>query len=293
MQIPVRSHSAEPRLLRKYWLAFLAFVVLLLGIASPFVLLMIKYPAKRSAELSQMGDWLGGTSAPLIGFVGFLMVLAAFMLQKDELNAQREELALTRDEFREQNTTLRMQRFENTFFNLLRFHHDIVEKLGHSGESSRQFFGRVYNALESRQQLDLDRKRQGVIVGLTDDQLFIRVSYPEVYLQHQGDLGHYFRNLYHILRFVHTSDIVTADQRQFYARVVRAQLSAYELVLLFYNALPPGAGYPKLKYLVDRYDLLQNLDHRLLRGTDHVKVYQEFAVAADPFAVGTNGAPAV
>jgi hypothetical protein len=270
-------------MIKKYWIVFLALGVFAIGIASPFILSRV-HPNASPEKLSQLGGWLGGTSAPLIGFAGFLMVLAAFMLQREELGAQREELQLTREEFHEQNTTLRMQRFENTFFNLLRFHYDIVEKLGRVDESSRQFFGRMYNALETRQGYDLDRKRKGTFdPDMSDSALFIEVSFPEVFIENQADLGHYFRNLYHILRFVHTSPVLTTSERQFYARIVRAQLSSHELVLLFYNALPPSHGYPKLKFLLDRYDMLQNIDERLLRWADHIDTYRAARVIEDPF----------
>jgi len=37
--------------------------------------------------------------------------------------------------------------------------------------------------------------------------------YEKFYLYHQADLGHYFRTLYHIFKFVKTSDIT--DKRRY------------------------------------------------------------------------------
>ena len=45
------------------------------------------------------------------------------------MKIQRKEQKLQRKEFIEQNTTLRFQRFENTFFNLVTLHHQIVDSI--------------------------------------------------------------------------------------------------------------------------------------------------------------------
>lgn len=73
----------------------------------------------------------------------------------------------------------------------------------------------------------------------------------------QASIGHYYRNLYNIVRFVKDSDI---DDKWFYIRVVRAQLSVYELSLLFYNCLSVhGKGS---KPLVEEFTLLKTIDDR-------------------------------
>ena len=47
-----------------------------------------------------------------------------------------------------------------------------------------------------------------------------------------------------------------------YTGILRAQLSSYELALLFYNALHPMGA--KVKPLVERYAMLENLNVGLL-----------------------------
>ncbi|OOQ61918.1 putative phage abortive infection protein [Mucilaginibacter pedocola] len=58
---------------------------------------------------------------------------------------------------------------------------------------------------------------------------------------HASRLGHYFRHLYLAVKSIATSDIVTDyDDRMKYLKLLRAQLSNHEQILLFYNWL---AGY--------------------------------------------------
>ena len=64
----------------------------------------------------------------------------------------------------------------------------------------------------------------------------IRDAYNEFHHTFQPHIGHYFRNLYQILRFINDSPSEVEDKK-LYGRLVRAQLSSDELFLLFYNCL--------------------------------------------------------
>lgn len=80
-------------------------------------------------------------------------------------------------------------------------------------------------------------------------------------------IGHYFRNLYHILKFVEQFEttqkarVKSYDERAEiknkcyqYAQFVQAQMSAYELALLHDNAL----CFDNMHRLVNKYDILEN-----------------------------------
>ncbi|MBK8344630.1 MAG: hypothetical protein IPL12_15845 [Bacteroidetes bacterium] len=43
-------------------------------------------------------------------------------------------------------------------------------------------------------------------------------------------MGHYFRNLYHIIKYIDNSNI---ENKRTYTNFVRAQLSSHELALIF------------------------------------------------------------
>ena len=88
------------------------------------------------------GDQFGAVNALFSGlaFAGLIYTIILqrrdLELQRNDLKLQREELALTRKEmeeqtaeFEKQNETLRIQRFENTFFNMLSQFQEVVNNL--------------------------------------------------------------------------------------------------------------------------------------------------------------------
>lgn len=90
--------------------------------------------------------------------------------------------------------------------------------------------------------------------------------------ENRDALGHYFRLLYNMIRFVDSkmpraSEDTDRSERMEYMRIIRAQLSDAELVLVFYNCFSEY-GDRMLKYAKD-YDILDNLDESLLFNGKH------------------------
>lgn len=85
---------------------------------------------------------------------------------------------------------------------------------------------------------------------------------------------HYFRHLYRIVKFVDESLLFAGsfDDKYQYVSMVRAQLSRYELVWLFYNGLSNN-GKDKFKPLIEKYSLLKNLRIELLAVKEHKSLY--------------------
>jgi hypothetical protein len=79
---------------------------------------------------AQIGDSFGSLNA-LFSALALAGVVITIILQSRELGLQRDELKETRKEFQIQNETLKIQRFENTFFSLLNLHHQIVTGIDH------------------------------------------------------------------------------------------------------------------------------------------------------------------
>jgi len=227
----------------------------------------------------QLGDLFGGVNA-LFTALAFAGLIFTAVLQRHELELQREELAATRNELagqREQlalqNQTFRLQSFESTFFQLLTLHHQIVGALTLEavvgGEvravRGRYAFDAFYQELRGRfieNGQETDPRSEEALNEL--DEL-----YRSVYEPWQSTFGHYFRNLYHIVKLVDQSEL--ADKRR-YTSLVRAQLSSYELACVFYNCLSQE-GVSKFKPLVERYSLLKNLPWGLLLNEKHVAHY--------------------
>ena len=91
-----------------------------------------------------------------------------------------------------------------------------------------------------------------------DNQIIIDTYYNDVYKGKEAELGHYFRHLYHILKYTHESNIVTKKK---YIDIVQAQMSDDELYLVFYNGISKF-GKEKLQPFLEEYGFLENIRSR-------------------------------
>jgi hypothetical protein len=159
------------------------------------------------------------------------------------------------------------QQFENVFMSLLGFHHEavrsIVCKFAGDRDTSRgrAFFERIYKVLSD--------EYEGAIFRRPASEEAAVEAYEAVYKQHRQELGHYFRSLYNTVKFIDESSVIN---RQKYADILRAQLSSYESLMLFYNCLHPK-GRSKFYALVSKYHLLESLPIEQLLAKDHVQLY--------------------
>lgn len=287
----------------------------------------------------QFGDKFGSINALFSGFA-LAGIIYTIILQKKELSLQREELEETRGEFKIQNITLKKQRFESTFFQLLTLHNEIVENMNievFDGKyEKRKFFEGALKQLKFKsanwdyyrfsfmQKLTEDEINQFLVdktkgysflvkldenerreiekfseenylkfksISIKEKEEFIQKDYLDFFTTYQDSLGHYFRNLYHIFKYVYFTDLIIEEEKRVYSNIVRAQLSSDELVLLFYNSLTPilfsgdkpSLGYPKFKYLIEHFDVLQNMSKTLLLDTSHSSIFDNNKVNINPF----------
>lgn len=110
----------------------------------------------------------------------------------------------------------------------------------------------------------------------------IKLAYTKAAEIHVDTYSHYFRNLYHTLRFVKESPLIDDTERNRYAKIVRSQLSEPELLALFYNSLTKielagrenmELGYPKMGRLLKDFDILQNLPPRSVLHPSHFHIF--------------------
>ena len=124
--------------LRNNLLTVMIVMVLLLFLAN---LCLVFLPYDEN-ERGTFGDQFGAVNALSSGlaFAGLIYTIILqrhdLKLQRRDLRLQREELALTRKEmeeqtaeFEKQNETLKIQRFENTFFNMMSQFQEVVNNL--------------------------------------------------------------------------------------------------------------------------------------------------------------------
>lgn len=268
--------TKKPRTFRDFWPIFIIVMIIVLGYGIAIVYITWPISLWNVDKAGVFGDSFGVLTSLFSG-LAFAGIIITIFLQGEELKLQREELKKTREEFQMQNVTLKKQNFENTFFQMVRLHQDIVlamnmkfrDAQSNEQESSgRSCFLNFYESLR-KEYLTNKEAHPG-----KEEIAYIKVhSYPKFWEIHQNNLGHYFRHLYTIFKFIKNSDI---ENKRLYSNIVRAQLSDHELLVLFYNCISLY-GEEKFKPLAEEFSLFNNIPAGLLLFTGHESFYQEAA----------------
>jgi hypothetical protein len=203
------------------------------------------------ADRGSFGDSFGALNT-FFTALAFLGLVFSIILQRRELDMTKADLELTREELKKQNATLAQQRFENTFFNMIQIHSEKLRVIRFNNVVGRDAFLAFYNQLKAQWNNLPEDKRTNLQATLE--------SYVMVFRGVEHEFGHYFRNLYHIVRLIKDSE--EAIDKKKYARIVRAQLSSFEIILIFYNCLTPYGK--KFQPLIEEYGLFKNFNEELL-----------------------------
>ncbi|MCB0730970.1 MAG: putative phage abortive infection protein [Ignavibacteriae bacterium] len=256
------------------WILFSILIVLILWLIG-WAFVYYTFPTWN--ESAEFGDSFGAVNALFTG-LAFAGVITTVLLQRRELELQRKELKLTtaelagqKEQFIKQNKTLELQKFENTFFQLISLHNDIVnaviiDDIPSQKKTGRKSFDLIVEQLNHRINLTLKDKTHYHIDNLT-------IVYQKIFDQYENILGHYFSNIYNIIKFVDRAQLLCMTEKKFYTNLLRAQLSMNELILLFFNCLHTN-GFEKFKPLIEKYALLKNLNYSLLNNFKDVKFYE-------------------
>ena len=279
--------------LRCNLLGIMLAMVLVLFLAN-FCLIFLPFDKEQRGTF---GDQFGAVNALFSGlaFAGLIYTIILqrhdLKLQRRDLLYQRRELELTRKEmedqtaeFEKQNETLKIQRFENTFFNMLSQFQEVVNSLSVRYVKfnttyeliGRDTFKATFKEVTVLVDIPKDNQSHRSYRGMADTIKAVGLNgYCKSDIPTYFD--HYFRLLYRILKFVKDTPLITEiDDEYEYTSMLRAVLSRYELVWLYYNGLSEY-GVEKLKPLIERYAMLKNLrDDLLVDGVD-VGSYAESA----------------
>lgn len=261
----------------------------ILVLAGTIILVWATYPAwignfflipsdeKLQGVLGTFGDSFGALNTLFSG-LAFSGIIISIFLQSKELKETRGEIKAQGKQFELQTEALTKQIFENTFFQLLHLHNEItqsitVDQLGSFSANKRDLTGRgAFKELYS------NKFGQHIFVyelGLNESECPDNTNdyylmFHEVY---GSQLGHYFRNIYQILKFVDQGSVVN---KKFYTNLLRAQLSSYELALLFFNCLS-DLGIEDFKPLVEKYEFFEHLPHLDYMSEDEIRMYSKSA----------------
>ncbi len=230
-------------------------------------------------DKSGFGDIFGGLTAWFSG-LAFAGIIFTILQQKKELEYQREELELTRNEFKTQNHTLQKQRFENTFFNLFKFHNDIIDKLFFT-ENTRHERHQVFQFVHGQLKGTLMNKITSNAPNGTSNDLsiaeledFITNTINSIIIMYANNLQVYFKSLRQLKLFVHESDLLQDDkERTFYMNMIKGQMTEYEKIVVLYVSLMKVGWVKDINFLLRRYEILDDINKDLLLTKRDLEVF--------------------
>ena len=212
----------------------------------------------------QIGDTIGGIMGPFIAIAAAGLTFIAFWVQYKANIQQRHDIAI--------------ERFESNLFEMIHVQQEITSGLKVWGESmnggfverkDRDVFECLYKDIKMRIKIEnatsnLTLRRA---LEISDDVKFTLRFQSELWV-----LDHYYRHLYRIFKYIDDADslIIDDDKKYEYAAIVRATLSPYELVMIFYN----GLLHRKFKTLIEKYAILNNLRYDILASKEDKGKYK-------------------
>ena len=215
------------------------------------------------SDTGQIGDTIGGIMGPFIAIAAAGLTFIAFWVQYKANIQQRHDIAI--------------ERFESNLFEMIHIQQEIINGLkietvgAHENRTlsmGRDVFQCLYEILAVRMDLDNVNSPQTLkrLLGMTDEAKTKLESVNEL-----CSLDHYYRHLYRIFKYIDDSDsnLISEDKKYEYAAIIRATLSPYELVMIFYN----GFSHPKFKNLIEKYALLNNLRCNMLASAKDRAMY--------------------
>jgi hypothetical protein len=225
----------------------------------------------------QYGDFMGGVLNPILSFVAIMGVLITIVIQHNELKEARKEFKRSADALDKQSKSLNVQNFEAAFFNLLKLHSEIVnsqllaEDVSNKKVEGKECFNHYYFEL-----IDNSLNINEVVKSIPSDK-FVEYSYKTFNKESKKNLEQYFRNLYSMLKFVEKSDVLN---KNYYYEMFKAQLSGFELALIFYDGL---FGTDKeSKRLIEGSSLLENISTiMLVSPSQDIALYDKKAFGAN------------
>lgn len=223
------------------------YIILIIGV----VLILISigfYCIQFNGGLSEeqdtfgtFGDYIGGVVGTILSLLSIIYIYRTYIKQ---IEFSERQQALTT-----------LQSFEASFFNLLQNQHEILMSLRKNGASDYAYMEKVSVELQKRMS-DREYGLDEIIpTKIEDERNIIDEIYHEIYGLFGAEIGHYFRNLYHILVYIEESSI---ENKERYFKLVQAQMCNNELYLLFYNSIS-SYGKEKMYPLVENNKLLENL----------------------------------
>ncbi|WP_299771081.1 putative phage abortive infection protein [uncultured Tateyamaria sp.] len=219
------------------------------------------------ASPNEIGDSLAGFA----GSLAFIWIVVTVWLQANELREQRREFSVM-------NVTMSEQLFETTFFQTIVTLNEIVGSIDlrrqedgalTTGRDCFRVFYTRFNKLFRKLQKQNHPKA-------------LEVAYHRFWLDHQSELGHYFRFLYRAFILVRDNP----SRKEYHGKLLRSQLSDQELLMIFYNSLSEQGE--NFKLIAEEFQLYDNLPTVKLLETSHAQLVSHESFGENPMKTPQN-----
>lgn len=283
------------RLHKNIWLIIAVdFVIILLGLYFKWIYgIWVNNPEVAG----QFGDMFGAITA-IVGSLTVVLLIFSLIYQRKEIGLSRKELKnstkelrLTRQEIQNQTKlnklqqqTSKLQRIENTFFNLLEFNHTIKSKILFTDEIGKFNYKFTIESIRKESKYNVEDfiyavDGSGQVTGfICFDERYID-KMRDLYNSHSpfdSKITDFYSSSMTILKYIlHLS--ISDSRKQFFLETFVSLLRAEELIALFlYIRLyryPDGKLVDNsIVELVDRFDAFKNLDVSILPDESFVKL---------------------
>lgn len=183
----------------------------------------------------QFGDYIGGVLNPIVSFIALVVLAKTYRHQK-------HELSMTAKALRAEQQLANTERQESRFFDLLTLYLTTIAEIRYAKSDSPTI---VFEGKRAFQ--EFVRVRLPNAASLPIDRPEVEANVRSLFDEHKYLLDHYFRVLSVI---VSTSHRILSEDAYPYLKLLRAQLSEDELVLIGLNLLRPQAepSIPMISY---------------------------------------------
>ena len=240
-----------------FWKSFSWFLLVVIVICIlPW--LLAKHAWIDFSSTGEIGDTIGGIMGPFVAIAAAGLTFIAFWVQYKANIQQRHDIAI--------------ERFESNLFEMIHIQQEIINGLvieyrnqnnNIEKKIGRDVFQYTYEEMPIRIYVGDGTASYKLKDALeNDDEVKMRLDLTKGL----WFLDHYYRHLYRIFKYIDDANplIIGREKKYEYAAIVRATLSPYELIMLYYN----GFSHPRFKELIERYALLNNVRHTWLASFD-------------------------
>jgi hypothetical protein len=222
-------------------------------------------------KIGQFGDFIGGVIGSILALVGIILYYIALREQRkdikinqealnqqikalnqqiEEFQEQKKELAESRKVYEKQSKTMEIQQFESNFYSFFNIYLKIKQELvDYCKTDEKDFFKEKYNILKGKCSINDDTSHLNCHNKTQE-------AFRSVYLDDRGHFSQYFKTIYRLIKIIDLSNLTDNEKRR-YCKIVRSQISDYELLILYYNY---HSEFGKnVQSLVLNYNLLKHI----------------------------------